>query len=109
MAKNNQNQEFPASCPVCRKVLSRKDVFPVFEAYTKILLHFSCPSCQTSALLTVVGGMQGTIGMGMVTDLDRAEIAEKFFGRSVSADEVIDAYQMMNNSKCIDFEDSFRN
>ena len=96
MDKNIKNQRLLTSCSSCGKGFGRDDVSLILREHTKTLFHATCPNCKTAAFIKISASLQGTAGLGIITDLDRKEIGEKFFSEKVGADEVLDAYEILD-------------
>ena len=62
----------------------------------KSVFHANCSSCLVSVLLLFSENQKGAVSAGVVTDLDRQEVAGKFLGKTISSDEIIDAYQVFS-------------
>lgn len=84
-------------CPVCNakynpleaKVLEEKD-----EAH---LIHIKCRRCQSCVVALILTSNFGISSMGIVTDLDSDDVLKFKAGQVVSADDVIEIYQLLNS------------
>lgn len=83
-------------CPVCQKKYSPDSASLVRQNERFMLLYVSCGGCGMGSLAVVskdVFSREGTLTVGLLTDLDRQEV--DFFShiRPVSWDEVLDFHQ----------------
>ena len=95
MDKSIKKQRLLTRCSSCGRDLGRDNILLVLKERSKTLFHITCPHCKTAAIITISADSQGTVGMGIVTDLSRKEIEEKFFSEKVSADEILDVYEVL--------------
>jgi len=80
-------------CDECGTQYAKEDIRIVQRDNNAILLHLSCKSCGKTHLATIVKPLGITNRMPINTDLQSSEI-KKFAGkRSVSSDDVLDAYE----------------
>jgi len=96
MGKNNNNLDFLAKCYFCGSALSGKNLISLENKDKKNTFHVTCSKCQTSAIVFFSVNQTGIVSVGMATDLDQNEVKEKFLQKAISADEVIDAHQFIN-------------
>lgn len=80
-------------CDECGAQYMDDDIRIVQRDNNSVLLHLSCKSCGKTHLATIVKPLGITNRMPINTDLQSSEI-KKFAGkRSVSSDDVLDAYE----------------
>jgi hypothetical protein len=65
------------------------------EQDQKTILHVTCPKCNTSAIIFVSATAGGIVSLGMATDLDRMEVKEMFHGKTIEANDVLEAYDLI--------------
>jgi len=88
-----------AKCASCGEGFNREDFSILEEQEQKTTFHITCSKCCTSSIIFLSASANGIVGLGLATDLDRKE-AEKMLGQdAISADEVLDAHQMMSEYK----------
>lgn len=56
----------------------------------------TCEKCKNSSIVFVSRNQSGIASIGMATDLEKNEVKEKFFGKTISADEIIDIHQYIS-------------
>lgn len=93
--KDKNNLNILSSCAICRNKLKRENLTLVLKQSQKLIFHATCSKCHAGTLITLSGGQKGLIGIGMVTDLDKSEVREKLNFNAISADELIEAYEMV--------------
>lgn len=99
MKNKNNNQITQFKCAFCGKDFSEKEFLTLEEDVRGIVLHATCLNCGGSGIIFVSGNQSGIISLGMATDLDRNEVAGKFFQEPITADEIIDIHQCMSEAK----------
>ena len=88
-----------AKCSVCRSIFDQSDLTTLEEQDQKTTIHVTCHKCGVSSIIFLSISQSGVAGLGVATDLNREE-AIRMFGRdAVSADEVIDVYQIISRHK----------
>lgn len=93
--KNYGNIKILPDCAVCHSKLDKAN-FSLISSYdSKLIFHVACSRCKTAALLNLSAEREGLIGIGVMTDLDKNEAGEKLAFGSISADEMIEAYEMI--------------
>ena len=97
MEKNNNTLDFLSKCYFCGSPLDDKSLKILENKDKKNTFHVTCGKCQTSAIVFFSVNQAGIMSVGMATDLDQSEVGEKFLQEAISADEVIDAHQFINN------------
>lgn len=89
----------PKKCPMCGA--QRKDLFfePVSNNKNRTAIYVSCEECLTSVVFFISQNEMGLMAVGVLTDLNSDE-AKIFFGtEAISANDIIDVYKHLNNSK----------
>jgi len=90
--------DFLSKCSFCNGDFALDSVILLEEKEQKTTVHVTCMRCKTSAIFLVSNNQGGVISLGVVTDLDQAEVKKKFYQGVVSADEVIDAHQLVSSN-----------
>ncbi|HCP08989.1 MAG TPA: hypothetical protein DIT25_04295 [Candidatus Moranbacteria bacterium] len=97
MAKNKKdNSDFMSKCSFCGGEFGAQEMTVLEEKEQKTTLHATCRECKTSALFFISNGQAGLLSLGVATDLDKEEVKNKFSRFAVTADEVIDAHQLVS-------------
>jgi len=86
-----------SNCLVCGRSFGEKDLIALEKKTEKTIIHATCSKCNGSTLLFLFSGSKGLVSMGMITDLDRAEVKSKFGAYAISTDEVLDAHSMIDS------------
>lgn len=97
MKNKSNNLEFLSRCSFCDGEFGSDAVSVLEESHLRTILHATCPKCHTSAIFLMSANQTtGIVTLGMMTDLDRQEAANKFAKKPVSIDEVIDAHRFIS-------------
>jgi hypothetical protein len=96
MKNRNNSLDFLSKCSFCGGDFDPNRLTLLEEGTQKTILHATCPSCKTSAIFFLSNNQSGMVTLGMATDLDDQEVASKFSEQAVSADEVLDVHQFLN-------------
>ena len=99
MLQKDQKNQSVLRCLVCEKNYSQGDIFVLQKSDEKAIFHLTCSKCQFKSLNILSINSSGVYGTGVLTDLDRADIREKIELEKISADEVMDVYEIMHASK----------
>jgi len=92
--RNIPNLDILSQCSVCQAKIERRDILIVHKEGGRTIFHSTCSRCKALSILVITDDHQkGIIGVGMATDLDRTEFSEKFLGKSITTDEIIDVYE----------------
>ena len=88
---------YVAKCPVCKKKYRKEDSVILEAGNDRNVVHFTCGACRTSSLVLISQSQAGTIGVGMLTDLDGSEVADVFNGESITADNVLHIHSLLKS------------
>jgi hypothetical protein len=98
--KNKTNQvDFLVKCSVCENLLDPANVTLLEEKEQKTTMHVFCAKCNSNALVFLSNNQAGTLSIGVATDLDSSEVKMKLGNAIISADEIIDLYQFVEEEK----------
>ena len=97
--KRKNSADILAKCALCNGSFDQDDFVVLEEQEQRTTFHVTCGKCGTSSLVFLSANPGGAIGLGIATDLGREEAIKMFGQDAVSADEVIDAHQMMAEHK----------
>ncbi len=88
-------------CPVCNRKYEKAGVRVVQEKESGFLIHAFCHFCQNSSLAVYSKNNREreAVAMGMLTDLSYEEACQLKQKKPISADEVLDAYQIIRGKK----------
>lgn len=105
MAKHTAEQEMQLSsrCPLCDASVKPDNAEILDESRQGILFHVTCPDCRASLLAVVAASKLGLSSFGMVTDLTAADTKRLRKGRTIDAQDILQAYQELSQ-----FSGSFR-
>lgn len=90
------NLEHLTKCPHCSRKYRFNKALVLDEEDDRTTFHLTCDNCQISTLVFVTAGQYGIVSLGIVTDLDRNEARYLFRNEAISADQVIDAHQLLS-------------
>jgi hypothetical protein len=100
MAKNrNENMDFPLRCAFCGSEIGQGDLTILDEQANRTVLHISCLHCGASTISILSGSQAGIMSVGIATDLDGDEAKNKFSEKAISADDVINAYELVKSQQ----------
>lgn len=99
MKQSIDNLESLVKCPICKKKYGQTKALVLEEETNKTTLHITCESCKISSLVFVSSGKVGVVSVGMLTDITREEAKSLYKGEAVSADNVIEIHEYLNNCK----------
>lgn len=97
MKNRNNNPDFLSKCSFCGGVLEQNDLTTLEEQEHKTVFHIFCSRCRTSLISVLFSNQGGIVNLGIATDLDKNEVKNKFYKKTISADEVIDAHEFIEN------------
>ncbi|MFA6383395.1 MAG: hypothetical protein WCX17_03155 [Parcubacteria group bacterium] len=97
MQNKNNNLDFLSKCSFCGGGFSVENLVLLEEQEQKTILHVTCSKCNTSAIFFLSNNQAGILSLGIMTDLDKDEVIQKFARGAVSADEVINAHQFISS------------
>jgi hypothetical protein len=89
-------QEVMPNCSFCGKTFNDEKIVLVYKENAKTIFHITCSRCKTSTLVMMSENQKGLVGVGVLTDLDKEEVAEKIKSGAISSDEIIDTYRFLN-------------
>lgn len=104
--KNNgldpRNLKVIAVCSVCGSQYNFSDIKVLEENANAFLTHLRCRKCGVALLSVVRISPNGLLATGMLTDLNSKEAMKIETGEAVSADEILEAYEILENNELID-------
>lgn len=87
-----------ARCSVCGKLYRTGNAKVVGNRNNSLIVHIQCENCG-SATMTIISrspASEGTVTMGMLTDLDYDEAVKMMNMKAIDADEVLDIIKEIN-------------
>lgn len=82
-------------CPWCEQQFKDLQVYLLAEQESLQLFHFQCQSCQVNILAVVsIAGLVVT-SVGVVSDLERADVHSFLHNRPLQADDVLQLHQIL--------------
>lgn len=95
--KNNRNKsDYWPLCSYCQEKLKREDITLIKKENYRTIFHTTCSNCLVSTLFIFLENHKGLVSTAVVTDLDKKEASYRFSGKTISNDEVLDAYQIFS-------------
>jgi len=93
---SDYNLKLISYCPVCHLRYDPLEAKVLDEKNGAHLIHFRCKRCQSAILALVVINNFGLSSVGMITDLDYAEIERFRRARPLQADDAIELYELLS-------------
>jgi len=94
---NNESKnplfQMPEICPSCGVKYSGAHANIVSSDKNSIVVHVTCPKCETSILSNVSFGSLGVMAVGMLTDLGEDEFHLLSEKTPITVDEVIEMHE----------------
>jgi len=81
-----------AKCPVCEKKYKKESATVLEAGQKRNTIHFTCDHCKMSSLVFLSQNQTGTVGVGILTDLDKSEVKSVFQKEAISADQVLSVH-----------------
>ena len=88
-----------AQCPLCKKSYSGKETQIIDEKNGAHLVHITCPHCHQAVLALVVISQVGMSTVGMVTDLNREDVARLCKSDIISEDELLNFHTLLQREQ----------
>ncbi len=99
-----RTQDFPdyfeqlrviSSCPVCNRRYQHGVLQVLEEKDDAHLVYLKCQRCRSSVLAVVLANQMGVSSVGLVTDLDSADVLRLRRRSNVSTNDVLDVHQAL--------------
>ena len=88
-------------CPICSENYHTDEAKLFAKNETASLVHITCHKCQSSFVAMIVMLGQGLSSVGMVTDLNFADVERLHKVVPLTTDEIIEGYQFMSQAEFI--------
>lgn len=88
-------------CPMCRAEQVSANVDILEEGAAGFLAFLSCTKCGASLIVRVAAMPQGLVGNAILTDLTSDEVARFTDGCDVTADDVLEAWDLAASGRLI--------
>jgi transcription elongation factor Elf1 len=96
---NAFNVRLMQRCPMCRAEQVSANVDILEEGAGGFLAYLSCTKCGASLIVRVAALPQGLVGNAILTDLNADEVTRFAGSDDVTADDVLDAWELANSSR----------
>ncbi len=87
-----------AKCSVCGRKLRADRIVILDEKERETVLHATCFNCKSASIIFLSSNQAGLVSVGMATDMDASEVKKIFGTSAISADEVIDAHELISHN-----------
>jgi transcription elongation factor Elf1 len=88
-------------CPMCRAEQVSANVEILEEVGSGFLAYLSCTRCGASLIVRVAAMPQGLVGNAILTDLSSDEVVRFATTDNVSADDVLQAWELGTSEKLL--------
>ena len=82
-------------CPLCKYKYETNDIFVVEEREETRLAHITCGQCKNAVLAVIVMSRFGVSSVGVVTDLCPEDVIRARNRLSISQDDVLSFYSLL--------------
>ena len=94
----NKNVKLVAYCPLCNKKFNPLEAQIVDEREEAYLVYLRCRQCYSSIVALMMSNPLGVTSVGLVTDLNNADLVKLKDGESVSDDDVLAMHLLTEKS-----------
>lgn len=88
-------------CPVCKGQYDAKQARILEDRGEAHLVHITCPHCQNAILAVIVSSPIGMSSVGMMTDLNEADVKRLRRRGALTEDEVLNFHSFLVDKKFI--------
>ncbi|MFH1558974.1 MAG: hypothetical protein ABIC19_00430 [Patescibacteria group bacterium] len=105
----NENQEkssifkIPEACPVCLSGYYGTRGSLVKSRGRSMIIHITCPKCETSVISNVSLGGIGMMAVGMLSDLGKEDLFLIKDQQALTVDDVLEIHEIMEKKQCLSF------
>jgi len=92
-------------CPLCNTHYNPSEAKILDEKDGAHLIHIACKNCHSSIVAVVITGGIGISSVGLITDLTSKDVMHFKNEPAVNEDDVIQAYQLVQDDNFISFLD----
>lgn len=96
-AEHHEHLRIISSCPVCNGRYAPGVMRVLEEKNDAHLVYLKCRRCQASVLAVVLANQLGVSSVGLVTDLDSADVLRVRRYATVTADDVLDVHAALTS------------
>jgi len=89
----------PDKCLECGNKFLKKNADLLSESENNFVFHLTCAECRTSYILNIALGQEGILTVDTLTDANKEDLEKLRSGKTISADDVIEAYITLKSSK----------
>jgi hypothetical protein len=90
-----QHIAYLRECPVCRAAYGKGRIDRLYIHKNVQLVHLTCPKCQNMLVAVLATSRMGVSSVGMLTDLNAADMLRTREEYPVSEDDVLDFHSLM--------------
>ena len=88
-------------CPICNHPYQSEQAKVFAKASSASLVHLACSKCQSCFVAMIVVMGQGISSVGIVTDLNFMDASRLYRADPLTADEIIDGFQAIEDKHFI--------
>lgn len=82
-------------CPVCKARYRKGKADHLYRQNNVQMVHITCPKCHNMLIAVLASSRMGVSSVGMLTDLNAADILRTQEENPVSEDDVLDFHELM--------------
>jgi hypothetical protein len=86
-------------CPLCKQQHTSETANILVKKNDTHLVHITCPFCHNAILAVIVVTPMGLSSVGMVTDLQAADVLRLRNDRAIDEDELLNFYILLKNKQ----------
>lgn len=98
-ARLQEDAQLVSYCPLCETSCDSKGAKLLGAKHDARLMHVQCDSCLNAILTLMLVSDVGVSSVGLVTDLDFAEVDRFKEAEPVTVDDVIDTHYLLNDDQ----------
>ncbi len=91
--------KFISKCPICSTVYDTKKAELFAKNDAASLVHIACAQCESNFVAMIVVLGHGLSSVGMVTDLNLADVKRLYQASALTTDEMIEGFQLFQDNK----------
>lgn len=95
MEFDSHNQNFVSRCPFCSAEYDLDDAKVIGEQDDSTMIYVTCNDCESSIIAIVAMSGLGIVSLGLVTDMTEEDTKRLLKERSVSGDDMLDIYEVL--------------
>jgi len=95
----DDNMQFVSRCPFCSAEYDLDGAKVIGEEDESTVVYVTCTSCESSIVAIVAMSGFGLVSLGLVTDMTEQDTKRFFDSESVSSNDLLDLYELLNSDK----------